>query len=104
MILALNIIVPIVVILFLWLALRLKSGYPVIAALVFVVMYQLFQPSYMPKGTVKPMSKVEFQQVNTPIVDRGLKTKSSEQYDIERQQAFDAIDKSIKNQIKLNKE
>lgn len=104
MVLLYNVLGPIVFLGLMFLSFKLRKLWPAACAMLFIVLYTLAQPSYMPKGTVKQMPKVEFQQVNTPIVDRGMKTKSSEQYDIERQQAFDAIDKSIKNQIKLNKE
>jgi hypothetical protein len=69
-----------------------------------MVIYTNIQPSYMPKGTVKPMPTVEFKQLDIPMVDRQLKPKSSAQYDAERTAEMEAIDKSIKNQIKLNKE
>lgn len=100
MIALLNIIVPVVVILLLWFAFKIKSFYPVIIALAFVVLYQLFQPSYMPKGVVKSLPNVEFHTVDKPIVDLQLKTKSSEQYDIERNAAMKQIDDSIEQQIK----
>lgn len=63
------------------------------------VIYHQVQPSYMSKGTVKQLPNAEFKVSTAEIVDRGLKTKSSEQYDIERKEEMDAIDKSIKEQI-----
>lgn len=104
MIALLNIIVPLVVVILFWFAFRIKSFYPVIVALGFVVLYQLLQPSYMPKGTVKALPNVEFKVVDKPVVDLLLKPKSAEQYDIERNAAMSEIDKSIREQIKLNKE
>jgi hypothetical protein len=104
MVLLLNILVPVVVLGLMYLAYRLKKFWPIAASVAFVLLYQLAQPSYMPKGTVKPVKIVEFKQLDIPMVDRSLKPKSSEQYDIERNAALEAIDKSIKNQIKLNKE
>jgi hypothetical protein len=104
MIALLNIIVPVVVILLFWLAFKIKSFYPVIIALSFVVVYQLFQPSYMPKGVVKPLPNVEFQVNNSEIVDLELKPKSSEYYDSERNAALERIDQSINMQIEMNKQ
>lgn len=104
MIALLNIVVPVFVIFLFWLAFKLKSLYPVLIALSFIVLYQLFQPSYMPKGTVKSMPAFEIKQSDVQIVDRGLKTKTAEQYDIERKEALEAIDRSLKEQIEANKE
>lgn len=104
MVLLLNILVPLVVIALLYLAWRIKNWHPALIALVFVVAYGALQPSYMPKGTVKPLPNPEFHVNDSPMVDRLMKPKSPEQYDLERKQALDAIDKSLKEQIESNKQ
>lgn len=104
MVLLLNILVPLVVILLIWFAYKIKKVYPVLIAIAFIIIYQFAQPSYMPKGTVKPMPKVEFQQLDIPMVDRSLKTKSDVERDAERNKALQEIDNSINEQIKSNKE
>lgn len=69
-----------------------------------LLVYFQIQPSYIPKGTVKALPNVEFTTVDKPITDLALKPKSSEEYDKERNKSLQEIDKSIKEQIKLNKE
>lgn len=102
MVLLLNIIVPLVTIVLIYLGYKLKSGWPLAIAILFVVGYTLVQPSYMPKGTVKSLPHVEFQYVDTEIVDRGLKTKSPEEYDREREAVIERMNQSIKTQIQIN--
>ena len=99
MVLLLNILVPTVVIILLYIAWRIKNWHPALLAIVFIIAYGAFQPSYMPKGTVKSTQVVEFKQLDIPIVDRSLKSKSSEQYDLERNKAIDLINKNLKEQI-----
>lgn len=45
------------------------------------VIYTHVQPSYMPKGTVKPLPVVETPVVDKPIVDRVLKPMSGAERD-----------------------
>lgn len=72
----------------------------IIVACSLVLIYGQVQPSYMPKGTVKPTPTVAFQQLDIPTVDRQLKPKSDEQYDIERKAAIEEIDRDLEEQIK----
>lgn len=102
MVVLLNILVPLVTIALLYLGYKLKSGWPLAVALFFAIGYALVQPSYMPKGTVKPLPHVEFQYVDTEIVDHGLKTKSPEEYDREREAVIERMNQSIKTQIQIN--
>lgn len=102
MIALLNILVPIVVLALVYLGYRMKSGWPLAAAILFVIMYTLFQPSYMPKGTVKALPNVEFVHVDTEIIDRGLKTRSADEYDREREAVIERMNQSIKTQIQIN--
>ena len=64
------------------------------------LLYTQVQPNYMPKGTVRSTPLVEFKPSDVQIIDRGLKPKSSEQYDLERNAALKQIDDSIREQIK----
>jgi hypothetical protein len=78
-----------------------------IAAVTFIVtslLYMQIQPSYMPKGTVKPLPNPEFHVNDSPMVDRLMKPKSGAEYDAERNKALEDINTSINEQIKLNKE
>jgi len=102
MVLLLNILVPLVVIALLYLAWRLKNWHPALIAIVFVVAYGAFQPSYIPKGTVKPLPNPEFHVNDSPMVDRLMKPKSGAEYDAERNKALEEINTSINEQIKLN--
>jgi len=74
-----------------------------IGVLMLVVYFQI-QPSYMPKGTVKPMQVQQFEKLDIPMVDRSLKPMSDEQRDAQRNKALQEIDNSINDKIKLNKE
>lgn len=105
MIVLLNIIVPVVVVGLLYAAYKFKTYWPLVIMVAVLFIYPMIQPSYMPKGTVRSTPVVEFKQLDIPMVDRSLKPKSAEQYDIERNAALKEIDSSIKNQIKAqNKE
>lgn len=104
MITALNYLLPVVVIALLYLAFRLKKFWPLVVAVVFVVVYGAVQPSYIPKGTVKTYTPPPFETVDKPIVDRSLKPKSAEQYDAERNAAIEQINTSINNAIEKQKQ
>jgi hypothetical protein len=103
MIVALNFIVPVVVLALLYVAFSLKRFWPVVVAVLFVVVYTAIQPSYLPKGTVKSLPSAPFKSVETPVVDRGLKPKNSDQYDAERNAAIEQINTSINNTIQNSK-
>jgi hypothetical protein len=104
MILLLNMLMTIVVLGHAYLAYKLKKIWPIGFALVMLLVYPMIQPSYMPKGTVRPMVTQPFEKLDIPIVDRGLKPKSGAEYDTERNKALAEINNSINEQIKLNKE
>lgn len=104
MVLLLNILFPVVIIALMVISYKFKKVWPVIGVVAFILIYSIAQPSYMPKGTVKPLPNPEFRVNDSPMVDRLMKPKSPEQYDLERQQALDAIDKSLKEQIESNKQ
>ncbi|MNC14785.1 hypothetical protein D3C75_625750 [compost metagenome] len=69
-----------------------------------LLVYPMIQPSYMPKGTVKPMQVQQFEKLDVPMVDRSLKPMPDEQRDVQRNKALQEIDNSINDKIKLNKE
>lgn len=82
MIAALNLLVPIVVIGLVLLAMRLKKMYPIYIALVFVVLYTMFQPSYMPKGKVTTtLPNSSFEVTNKNVENRILKPVTAEERD-----------------------
>lgn len=56
------------------------------------VLYPQIQPSYMPKGSVKPLPVAEFKVVDKPIVDRMLKTKPAAERDAEMQAEYEKSD------------
>lgn len=100
MIVALNYLVPLVAIAFVYLSYRLKKFWPVVLAVVLFVVYGAVQPSYLPKGTVKTHTPPPFETVDTPMVDRMLKPKPPEQYDEERVKAMQEIDAKLEESIK----
>lgn len=104
MILLLNILVPIVAIFLIFLTVKLRKMWPTYLMIVFYVIYAFAQPSYMSKGTVKPMVIQEFKQLDIPMVDRSLKPLPDSERDAQRNKALGEIDSSINQQIKLNKE
>lgn len=104
MIVALNYLVPAVVLALLYVAFRLKKFWPLVVAVVFVVLYGAVQPSYFPKGTVKTYTPPPFEAVDKPMVDRMLKPKSADQYDAERNAAIEQINTNIKNSIENQKQ
>lgn len=103
MIVALNYLVPAVVFILMFVAYKLRKVWPLIVAVLFVVVYGAIQPSYMPKGTVKTYTPPPFERVDTPMVDRVLKPKSAEQYDEERQRLMNEIDEKIQKSIERQK-
>lgn len=104
MVLLLNILVPVVAIILIVLTVKLRKMWPAYTMIALSIVHAFAQPSYMPKGTVKPMPTVEFKQLDIPMVDRSLKPKSDDERDVERNKALNEIDNSINEQIKSNKE
>lgn len=82
MIAALNLLVPVVVIGLIILAMRLKKMFPIYTAIVFVIVYTVFQPSYMPKGKVTTtLPNAAFEVTSDKVENRILKPMSSEARD-----------------------
>lgn len=72
-----------------------------------LVVYFQIQPSYIPKGTVKPLANPAFELVETPIVDRQLKrvdpqVRDSKMAEYEKQS--NARREALIEQIKSEKE
>lgn len=78
MIFLLNVVPSIIMVALIYLAYRISKVWPLMVAIVFVIVYGLLQPSYMPKGTVKALPNAEFKVENKVIQDRVLKPMSSE--------------------------
>lgn len=69
--------------------------------------YFQIQPSYMPKGSVKPLPVADFKIVDKPMVDRMLKTKPAAERDAEMQAEYDKSDarrEAFVEKIKSEKE
>lgn len=103
MIALLNFVVPIVVIGLILLAMRLKKFWPIIVAIVFVIVYQAVQPSYIPKGTVKDLPRAEFRVDDSPIQDRMRKTISAEERDARMAKADKETNERIEALIERSK-
>lgn len=68
------------------LSFKLKKLWPLVVAAIFLVIYTIVQPSYLPKGEVKRSAIPEFERSESRIQDRNLKAKTGEEYDEKRQQ------------------
>lgn len=105
MIFLLNIVPNLIVffggIVFIWFANGWKRKVSTVLMVIgLCLIYNGIQPDYITKGTVRSgESQIDFQKIDGPMTDRLMKPKSAEQYDLERKEALDAIDKSIKEQI-----
>lgn len=95
MVLALNLLLPVILIVLFVIAIRYRKWWPVLLAAVVFILYTLAQPSYLPKGTVKSLPNAEFRVSDSPIIDRQLKPKSAQEYDIKRNKDLQAIDEKL---------
>ena len=68
------------------LSFKLKKLWPLAVAAIFLAIYTIVQPSYLPKGEVKRSVIPEFERSESMIQDRNLKAKTGEEYDEKRQQ------------------
>lgn len=92
MIVLLNLVIPIVLITACFLMLRYKNKWFGVAGVVFCLVYNAFQPAYMPKGVVYRSEAPAFERKHLEVEDRLLSPKSEEQYDAERE---DSIKKGL---------
>lgn len=81
MIVLLNLISGLIVVGGGYLSCKLKKIWPICVALLFMLLYNIVQPSYLPKGEIKRSQIPEFEKTEEVIQDRNLSPKSSEQYD-----------------------
>lgn len=100
MIALMNYAVPLIVLIGIIIAYKLKSVYPLAFAVVLAVVYTVAQPTYLPKGTVASPVINELEYVDKPIVDRGRKVMSDEQRDAIRNENLKEINDSIESKIK----
>lgn len=99
MIALMNYAIPLIVLLGLVAAYATKKVWPVLLAVVISLVYSVAQPTYMPKGTVRPPVIQEVERVERPFVDRGLKPMSDEERDARRNEQLKLIDQSIQSKI-----
>lgn len=85
MIVILNLLVVIVAVGAMALAFHLKKIWPAVVAIVFALLYNFIQPSYMPKGTIARTALPAFEQSDAKIEDRLLAPKSGVEYDAGRE-------------------
>ncbi|WOZ57539.1 hypothetical protein [Pseudomonas phage vB_PseuGesM_254] len=99
MIALMNYAVPLIVLLGLVAAYATNKVWPVLLAVVISLVYTVAQPTYMPKGTVRPPVIQEFERVERPFVDRALKPMSDEERDARRNEQLKLIEQSIQSKI-----
>lgn len=100
MIVLMNYAVPLIVLIGIIIAYKLKSVYPLAFAVALAVLYTVAQPTYLPKGTVASPVINELEYVDKPIVDRGRKVMSDEHRDAIRNEKLKEINESIESKIK----
>lgn len=86
MVVLLNLILPTILIVGCFAAYKLRKVWPVIAAVVLCLLYNMFQPSYMPKGEVVRRELPPLETSQMEIQDKLLKPRSAEEYDAKREQ------------------
>lgn len=99
MIVLMNYALPIIFIVGLFCAYKLKNFYPLLAAVVIAFLYTVAQPSYLPKGTVASPRIEATAYVDKPIVDRSLKPMSDADRDKARNDEIERINSSIEDKI-----
>lgn len=99
MIALMNYAIPLILLIGVLIAYKLKSVYPLAIAFAIAVLYTVAQPTYLPKGTVAAPVIQELEYVDKPIVDRGRKVMSDEQRDAQRNEQLKQINDSIESKI-----
>ena len=100
MIVLMNYAIPLIVLIGLFIAYKLKSVYPLALAVAIAILYTVAQPTYLPKGTVPPMRVEETAFIDRPMIDRSLKPMSDEKRDAQRNEQLKQINDSIESKIK----
>lgn len=100
MIVLMNYAIPLILLVGVFIAYKLKSVYPLAIAFALAVLYTVSQPTYLPKGTVASPVIQQLEYVDKPIVDLGRKVMSDEQRDALRNEQLNKINESIESKIK----
>lgn len=103
MIVLMNYAIPLIVIIGLLIAYKLKSVYPLVITVAIAVLYTVSQPTYLPKGTVAAPVIQQLDYVDKKIVDRSRKVMSDEERDRLRNGQLNQINESIESKIKESK-
>lgn len=94
-----------------WIYLGWKRGgdfvknvlFRVVLTVVVLLLYNHFQPNYLPKGEVKRSEIMQEEVVNKPIEDKLAKPMSSEERDLRRKQQYEEKIEFIKQKEVDNK-
>lgn len=62
-------------------ATTMKRFWPAVLGTIFLTLYFMFQPSYLPKGEIKRSDVPQFEQTEAKIGNKLLSPKSGEDYD-----------------------
>ena len=100
MIVLMNYAIPLILIIGVFIAWKLKSVYLIAIATAIAVLYTVSQPTYLPKGTVAAPRIEETIYVDKPIVDRSRKVMTDEERDHLRNEQLKQINESIESKIK----
>lgn len=99
MIVLMNYAVPLIFLIGLILAYKIKRLWPLVAAGALILVYTVAQPTMLPKGTVAAPVIKATEYVDKPIVDRSLKPMSDAERDAKRNTELKAINDSIESKI-----
>lgn len=104
MIVALNIVLPVLVALVLFFTWKFKNWKLLFLIPVLIVGHGLIQPSYLPKGTVSKAQFVAPQMSDKPIVDRMLKPVDAEVRDFSRDKEIEQTNRMVEKLLSNKKE
>lgn len=88
MVLLLNLVSWVVVLIFIYIWYKTKKFRYLVVAAVFMLIYNIAQPSYMPKGTVTRMANPAFEQSNAAIEDRNRKPEDPNERQARQEQSY----------------
>lgn len=104
MIVLMNYAVPLIILIGMLLAYKLKKLYPAYIGVALAIVYVIAQPTMLPKGTVSAPVIAATEFVDKPIVDRSLKPMTDADRDqkrnVELKQINDSIEKAINKETK----
>lgn len=99
MIALMNYAIPMIIFIGAVIGYKMKSFHPLAIAVLIAVIYNVAQPTYLPKGTVAAPVIQELEYVDKPIVDRGRKVMSDVERDAKRIEQLKQINDSIESKI-----